>query len=315
MIDHKELMKQGQEMIAANLVECCREELEWQNTALLCNGKMREAGAIYARVDAAHALSIVQSEVARQAMQVVAAAPQVVADERAAIDCEKCKGNGATHYPDGEWEGKCGACLGTGWVSRDADIGTEQECFSCDGSGKSDNAAPVQAQEPRKPTDLSTRLRSYIDQNLTPYPSDVLAAADEIERYYGGMMNWKATAEAKDRAPVQPVAVPDGWTCTKEHDLGTVTDAQGNHIARSYYKEMKAVTDRHNASIAAPAAQGDACEGCEGNCKSCPHDTAAAQGDALMGGFDAWWRQCPEHNHTSENAARAAWASAAKAAS
>lgn len=31
---------------------------------------------------------------------------------------------------------------------------------------------------------------------------------------------------------------------------------------------------------AAPAAQGDACEGCEGNCKSCPHDRAAAQGTA-----------------------------------
>lgn len=31
---------------------------------------------------------------------------------------------------------ECGACHGSGWVVRDADIGTEQECFSCDGSGK-----------------------------------------------------------------------------------------------------------------------------------------------------------------------------------
>ncbi len=37
----------------------------------------------------------------------------------------------------------CGACLGSGWVSRDADIGTEQECFACDGSGKSDDAIPA----------------------------------------------------------------------------------------------------------------------------------------------------------------------------
>ena len=37
----------------------------------------------------------------------------------------------------------CGACNGSGWVSRDADIGTEQECFSCYGSGKSDDAAPT----------------------------------------------------------------------------------------------------------------------------------------------------------------------------
>jgi hypothetical protein len=30
---------------------------------------------------------------------------------------------------------ECGACLGSGWVVRDADIGTDQECFSCGGSG------------------------------------------------------------------------------------------------------------------------------------------------------------------------------------
>lgn len=30
---------------------------------------------------------------------------------------------------------ECGACHGSGWVVRDADIGTDQECFSCGGSG------------------------------------------------------------------------------------------------------------------------------------------------------------------------------------
>lgn len=29
----------------------------------------------------------------------------------------------------------CGACSGTGWVVRDPDIGTDQECFVCNGSG------------------------------------------------------------------------------------------------------------------------------------------------------------------------------------
>ena len=29
---------------------------------------------------------------------------------------------------------ECGACHGSGWVVRDADIGTDQECFSCGGS-------------------------------------------------------------------------------------------------------------------------------------------------------------------------------------
>lgn len=30
------------------------------------------------------------------------------------VECAKCDGQGATHYPDGEWEGKCAACKGTG---------------------------------------------------------------------------------------------------------------------------------------------------------------------------------------------------------
>ena len=37
----------------------------------------------------------------------------------------------------------CGACHGSGWVSRDADIGTDQECFSCGGSGIDEDVAPV----------------------------------------------------------------------------------------------------------------------------------------------------------------------------
>lgn len=45
-------------------------------------------------------------------------------------------------YPDDPSEEKgrkdaqsCGACHGSGWVTRDADIGTDQECFVCDGTG------------------------------------------------------------------------------------------------------------------------------------------------------------------------------------
>ena len=29
----------------------------------------------------------------------------------------------------------CGGCGGSGWVSRDPDIGTDQECFVCEGAG------------------------------------------------------------------------------------------------------------------------------------------------------------------------------------
>lgn len=61
-------------------------------------------------------------------------------------------------------------------------------------------AAPTSGRESATPapTDLSKRLREFVEQNLTPYPRDILAAADEIERYYGGMMAWKKTAEKKD---------------------------------------------------------------------------------------------------------------------
>lgn len=39
----------------------------------------------------------------------------------------------------GEDARRCGACNGSGWVPRDTDIGTDQECFVCDGTG----AAPA----------------------------------------------------------------------------------------------------------------------------------------------------------------------------
>ena len=34
----------------------------------------------------------------------------------------------------------CGCCHGSGWVVRDSDIGTDQECFVCEGSGVVHNA-------------------------------------------------------------------------------------------------------------------------------------------------------------------------------
>lgn len=59
-------------------------------------------------------------------------------------------------------------------------------------------------QEARKPTDISKRLREYAGNNgysHNNYADTMRAAADEIERYYGSMLNWKKTAEAKDAAP------------------------------------------------------------------------------------------------------------------
>lgn len=66
-----------------------------------------------------------------------------------------------------------------------------------------DRATPAQPVQANKQTDLSRRLRAEAN---SPHPScvnknDLRAAAEEIERYYTGMLNWKATAEAQNVKP------------------------------------------------------------------------------------------------------------------
>lgn len=101
--------------------------------------------------------------------------------------------------------------------------------FAAPASAIASPAAAVAA-----PTDLSQRLREKVYGGTHPdFKADILAAADEIERYYGGMMNWKANAQQKDRqmaeyrekiaalesAPAAPVAgsqqVPAGRTAAE----------------------------------------------------------------------------------------------------
>lgn len=66
-------------------------------------------------------------------------------------------------------------------------------------------SAPAVAQQaPAEPTDLSRQLRRAASGTATGNyvsvrPQMLNAAAEEIERYYGGMMAWKRTAEKKDR--------------------------------------------------------------------------------------------------------------------
>lgn len=64
--------------------------------------------------------------------------------------------------------------------------------------------AERQEAEPCKPTDLSAQLRDIAKnygtgEYLQVRPQMLNAAAEEIERYYGGMLAWKRTAEKKDR--------------------------------------------------------------------------------------------------------------------
>ena len=38
----------------------------------------------------------------------------------------------------------CDGCRGSGWIPRDPDIGTDQECFVCEGTGKNIDTTPPQ---------------------------------------------------------------------------------------------------------------------------------------------------------------------------
>ncbi|MES2048821.1 MAG: hypothetical protein V4447_10500 [Pseudomonadota bacterium] len=59
-------------------------------------------------------------------------------------------------------------------------------------------AAPLNPAQ-QAPTDISKRFRNWNRSDVaTIVASDLYAAADEIERYYSGMLNWKKTAEQKD---------------------------------------------------------------------------------------------------------------------
>lgn len=54
---------------------------------------------------------------------------------------------------------------------------------------------------PTRPTDISDSLREYAGNpgySHSDYADTMRRAADECERFYGGMMNWKRTADQKD---------------------------------------------------------------------------------------------------------------------
>lgn len=189
---------------------------------------------LYNRLQSALAVSNAALD---DAMKALAAAPQVVADERALPFLPK---PAAIKHPTDD---TMGCVLFSSQQMQDYARATLA-------------AAPVQAQEPRKTTDISKRLREWACERAIAahYADLMLVAADEIERYYVGMMNWKATAEAKDSAPVQPVAVPDGWKLVPEELTPTMLDVSdaGERTTKKVWRDMLAVAP------AAPAAQGDA---------------------------------------------------------
>jgi len=72
----------------------------------------------------------------------------------------------------------CGACNGSGHMVRDHDIGTDQKCFVCEGSGVFEDTTPPQRKEPEPVVwmyqDKSTHevrfqkhMRGFVDHGAT----------------------------------------------------------------------------------------------------------------------------------------------------
>ncbi len=66
----------------------------------------------------------------------------------------------------------CGGCGGSGWVPRDPDIGTDQECFVCNGSG---------AQSEQEPDDLTIAYMSGFHDGKKKRPWVGLTATAKLD--------------------------------------------------------------------------------------------------------------------------------------
>lgn len=85
----------------------------------------------------------------------------------------------------------CGNCGGTGWMVRDPDIGTDQECFVCNGSGfysESATPQPTQAQSGAVPLTDEQRNAIY-DKHCflgdNGWEIDWWKVIDEVEAAHG----------------------------------------------------------------------------------------------------------------------------------
>ena len=80
----------------------------------------------------------------------------------------------------------CGNCGGSGRMVRDPDIGTDQECFVCDGSGSFSEPAtpqPTHAQPvAREPLTNAQREKIIEAVDWYNFPQDVI---DAVERAHG----------------------------------------------------------------------------------------------------------------------------------
>jgi hypothetical protein len=64
----------------------------------------------------------------------------------------------------------CRACNGSGRMVRDPDIGTDQECFACEGSGVFEDTTTPPVAEPHKRKPLTDEeMKTVVEQELVNY--------------------------------------------------------------------------------------------------------------------------------------------------
>lgn len=115
-----------------------------------------------------------------------------------------------------------------------------------------------------RPTDISQRLRDLAEHLVVPGPEGKLMrdAADEIERYHGGMLNWKRTAESQAAmpgkvAPTKPTeAMLKAAVSYKEIDADDEIADPFVSMADRIYQAMLNAAPPHPATQQAPAIQG-----------------------------------------------------------
>ena len=78
--------------------------------------------------------------------QAITAIKEALANEALEKMAENARELGLDYEPA---QKPCGGCKGSGWVTRDPDIGTDQECFVCGGSGV----------YPKEPEPVAWRIR------------------------------------------------------------------------------------------------------------------------------------------------------------
>lgn len=87
----------------------------------------------------------------------------------------------------------CPQCLGSGRMVRDADIGTDQECFACDATGKVDGDAP-QAQPPTDADRLDAARNAALEEAATECEREMMFPGGRQESFAHHGVNAAAAA-------------------------------------------------------------------------------------------------------------------------